>query len=629
MERSLFIKNFRNIGIGEGRKLILNRSIEKGKMGNLIILIGENNSGKSNVLDALEAFGKQVLQERDKTTLSFADKDRTPKLTLSYKVSEKESYTYSIDSDKKVLPRHTLPNGEEIDTDCLTKQAIAEFVDGIQNAVNQYGLADGQINQHMNGLLSLTEPIDPKKADDLIRKLVARVETVAKERQPFQRFIASLFANNSVFKNNPISNFYAKLDQSAAEKSAAIKREFYGEYGFEMLPQIYRYKENPISTADLSTEQSRIFIDKVFRAIGVSPQEVETAYNVFKQTKDHGALETEEYKLNERLTKLSDRFNTIYYRGTQTPKDAYRFKINLERSCIYFSIYRGDKNINLDYQSTGFKWFFNLYFNLMFGNDLKSGDIIIMDEPATNLHVRGQEELRKFLKEFAVANDLTIIIATHSPFLIDLDYLDELRVVLLREGQSYIHNDFSVINGEDPDTLKPIKHSLTVNNHVLLNTDANVVFVEGITDYNYMTAFKNILGKEDIVFIPINGLGDPNGDIKTRHKEIVKTLQRIKKHGPILMVDGDAAGKDMKKFCEKNESELKVFSLGDVDPEFKTIESLFSEADIKKYELKAEDGTFNKKSSMSSALKTYGGADSFSKKTIENFKKLFACIEEF
>lgn len=95
------------------------------------------------------------------------------------------------------------------------------------------------------------------------------------------------------------------------------------------------------------------------------------------------------------------------------------------------------------------------------------------------------------------------------------------------------------------------------------------------------------------------------------------------------MVDGDAAGKDMKKFCEKNESELKVFSLGDVDSEFKTIESLFSETDIKKYELKAENGTFNKKTSLSSALKTYGGADIFSKKTIENFKKLFACIEEF
>lgn len=630
MERSLFIKNFRNIGLGEGRKLILNRSIKKGEMGNLIILIGENNSGKSNVLDALEEFGKQALQARDRTTLDFAPEYQTPMLSLSYKVGEKEYYTYSVDGNNKVYPSHTLPNGEEIGTDCLTQQAISEFVSGIQDVVNHYGLTDGRIITNINELLSLTEPIDPKVADKLIRELVDRVEVVAKERQPrIQRFIYSIFTDNSVFKNNPISNFYTKLNQSAAEKLTAIKTAFSNEYGFELLPKIYRYHESAINTADLSTEQNKNFIHKVFRAIGRTPQEVETAYNAFRQTKDHGVLETEENKLNACITELSEHFNTIYYRGAQTPQNAYRFKIKLEREFIYFSIYRGDKNINLDYQSTGFRWFFNLYFNLLCGSELKAGDIIIMDEPATNLHVGGQIELRKFLKDFAIANDLTLIIATHSPFLIDLDYLDEVRLISLHDGQSFINNDFAAVNGEDPDTLKPIKRSLTVNNHVLWDPDVKVVFVEGITDYNYMTAFKNILDKKDIVFMPINGLGDPNGDIKAKHKEIVKSLQSIKKHGPILMVDGDAAGKDMKNFCATMNSELKVFSLDDVDSSFKTIETLFSDNDTKKYNLIKEDGTPNKHSSTSATLKTYGKEDCFSKTTIGNFKKLLSYIEEF
>ena len=67
-----------------------------------------------------------------------------------------------------------------------------------------------------------------------------------------------------------------------------------------------------------------------------------------------------------------------------------------------------------------------------------------MDEPATNLHVRGQEELRKFLKEFAIKNGITFIIATHSPFLVDLDYLDEIRLISLHDNNvAKIDNVFS------------------------------------------------------------------------------------------------------------------------------------------------------------------------------------------
>ena len=56
MSRRYFkLTNFRNIGLDSNtdNKIIINNSLEKGKMGNLIILIGANNSGKSNVLDAI------------------------------------------------------------------------------------------------------------------------------------------------------------------------------------------------------------------------------------------------------------------------------------------------------------------------------------------------------------------------------------------------------------------------------------------------------------------------------------------------------------------------------------------------------------------------------------------------
>ena len=281
---------------------------------------------------------------------------------------------------------------------------------------------------------------------------------------------------------------------------------------------------------------------------------------------------------------------------------------------------RDEKNITLDYQSTGFKWFFNLYFNLLTSNNLKSGDIVIMDEPATNLHAEGQQELRGFLKEFAIKNDITIVIATHSPFLIDIDYLDELRVVTMEDSISSINNDFSTIDLEDPDSLKPIKKALTVRNHVLYDPDNKVIFVEGITDYNYMVAFKKKFDVKDVVFLPIKGVGKYNSpDFKEKQKEISKRLIEIKKHNPILMVDADGAGKSMKN--TNKDSELSVFSLSDVRQEFKQIEDLFSQQD-------KENLNLEKHSSTSSQFKTFEIDNvSLSEETINNFKEVFKFID--
>lgn len=250
-----------------------------------------------------------------------------------------------------------------------------------------------------------------------------------------------------------------------------------------------------------------------------------------------------------------------------------------------------------------------------------SGDIVIMDEPATNLHVKGQQELREFLKEFAIKHDLTMVIATHSPFLIDMDYLDELRVVIMENNLSSINNDFSTIDLEDPDSLKPIKEALTINNHVLFDPDNKVVFVEGITDYNYMVAFKKKFEISNVIFLPIKGVGKyGTPDFKTKQKEISKRLIKIKKHMPILMVDGDGAGNSMKN--TNKESELCVFSLSDVSPKFKKIEDLFTQDDKLKFNL-------TKHSSSSSQFKTFEIENiGLSQETISNFKQVIEFIEK-
>ncbi len=54
-KRVLKLHHFRNLGRKSPTKLLLNSSFEN-KHGGLVVLVGENNVGKSNVLEALTIF---------------------------------------------------------------------------------------------------------------------------------------------------------------------------------------------------------------------------------------------------------------------------------------------------------------------------------------------------------------------------------------------------------------------------------------------------------------------------------------------------------------------------------------------------------------------------------------------
>jgi len=619
MERVLEIEKFRNLGIDKKEKLIINKSLEKGKMGDLVILIGANNSGKSNVLDALLAFGNNGIKDRDVTTLSYKDDDRVPSLSLVTKDGEfvysyKRVYGQSnpiICLPSKKLNKKTAEQNARLMLDVLSNLPKTP-------GVNIFDCSE--INAHLESAKTLE---DYEKVLNELESLIEKYYTFCNNYS--YRSIWSIIVKDIGDKSRILSEI--KHGSSLNRDKAEFDEIFKTKYEISAIPQVINYQESPITNSKLSTDWSSIsnnsFFTTVLNSIGVSNQEILNVYGEFRKYNNNGVLVTLARDLNKKLKTISKKFNDLYF----LEDDSYKFEINFESSKIYFNIFRDGTSITLDHQSTGFKWFFNLYFNILCGKTLNPGDILIMDEPATNLHVLGQEELRKFLKEFAITNDITIILATHSPFLIDLDYLDEIRVISMENNKAKIDNDFATINMEDADSLLSVKNALTVSNHILLDPDVKVVFVEGITDYNYMVAFKKLLKRDDVVFLPIRGIGKYGSEgFKDKQFAISKRLIQIKKHGPILMVDSDGAGKSMKN--TNKDSELNVFALADVDAAFKDIETLFSETDLKKLEIVNNRGDVEKHSILSSIFKTHIAPDfKFSKTTINNFEKLFKHID--
>ena len=624
-ERSLRIQAFRNIGFkGEApwhERLVINNSLKKGNLGDLRIIIGANNSGKSNVLCALDVINNTELSERDVTDLFFDDNCRSPEITLFARDEgdKEDRFAYKIEfgkDDSVVIPNST--NNEYIFC-YLTKE----------NILNELSIVSEHESSilHCNNLAELYKVNSDKTelSENEFRELGISILNTLEAHNEYHHGSSALRTFFRSIENTDIWHEYVNFDNLSTESENCtdkINKGYRSIYGYNFIPNILPYNEQQIRNEILSTDYDSIenssFFMALFNSIKEDPSHLKKIRKEFVARRNMSALKQTTKELNSKLSAVSDKFNRLYY----LEKEPYSFEIDLQDKRIYFCLYKGGKAIQIDYQSTGFRWFFNLFFNLLNSTDLNPGDIITMDEPATNLHVKGQRELRGFLKEFAVQNDITIIVATHSPFLIDMDNLDEVRIIINENNISRIENNFSAAIKGDPDSLRAIKESLTIENRILVDPDETVVFVEGITDYNYLTAFKKLLNRKNITFLPINGVGENKKDCENTSKELL----RIRKHNPILLVDNDAAGLQMKSVNEKD-SALNVVSLNEIDSNFKDIESLFAIADLKKFGLIDENGKCIKHASTSSVFKNHVKTNELSKETLSNFDKLFTHLD--
>ena len=156
---------------------------------------------------------------------------------------------------------------------------------------------------------------------------------------------------------------------------------------------------------------------------------------------------------------------------------------------------------------------------------------------------------------------------------------------------------------------------MTIEQNVLYNLKTEVVWVEGITDYNYLTMFKNLLGYKNIAFLPFNGVGK---DDETQQK-VLKRLVSIEFHKRNLLVDGDKAGKKMKMLCKDTafSNAICISDLSTPEKKLTEIEDLFSCDDKKKFDLG------QKSADQSSLMKATCRLEDFSQETVDNFKSLF------
>ncbi|GAA7261545.1 hypothetical protein ID0476_10280 [Helicobacter pylori] len=282
-----------------------------------------------------------------------------------------------------------------------------------------------------------------------------------------------------------------------------------------------------------------------------------------------------------------------------------------------------------------FGFLYNVRSNFSFNKNI----IYVMDEPATHLSVPARKEFRKFLKEYAHKHNTTFVLATHDPFLVDTDHLDEIRIVEKETEGSAIENNFNYSLKNDAnrnsDALDKIKRFLGVSQNVFHNPQKHrIIFVEGTTDYYYLSAFKLYFNEREFKNDPIPFTFLPISGLKANPKDMQKTIKKLCEldSNPIVLIDDDRKdGSDPQKvkseqFKRANKEMpdlITILQLSSCDENFKQIEDCFSANDKEEY-------AKNKCKELSMAFKTrllYSKKDDVvSEETKKNFLKLFEWI---
>lgn len=453
----------------------------------------------------------------------------------------------------------------------------------------------------------------------------------------------------------PLESFQKDMQR---QKDRDIIKE---HFDITFLPNIVLYKENAIAKKDLKVEPSKINKSSFFQALfTILDEDIAMIQEDYKEN-DSDYLTTTQNEINKFFTSTIDkRFNDLYC----LEQPVYSFHIRLDSDSVELSMSKNGDTINLERQSTGFRKFFNLFFNFLYKGEIGRGDIVLIDEPENSLSIPAQKDLRKFLKDYGRKSGILFIIATHSPSMLDITHLDEVRIVkalnslesseIENPKGSLIINDFSMLGYGASDTLDSVREALGTD---IEFDKTKLIFVEGIMDYNILNAYSQFYDYKDsnkLIFLPLSGLG--RNDTESRDENDNKALQfspeqkqkaenlitfakRLRIH-PILLVDNDGAGKAMKKGIEDEEkfkNKISVITLKDIFENASgaiknnvyAIESLFSKADREKFGF--DTCKENKQSNIVSSVfkNTENLKEKLSQESKKNFNELFTYLIGF
>jgi predicted ATPase len=146
---------------------------------------------------------------------------------------------------------------------------------------------------------------------------------------------------------------------------------------------------------------------------------------------------------------------------------------------------------NFSQRSSGFQWFFSFLAAFSEFEDRGHDVIVLLDEPALNLHGRAQADFLRFINE-RLASKFQVIYATHSPFMVEPSRLDRVRILEDKgiDAGTVVSDDVTTV---DSDSLLPLKAALGHEVAQNLTLGPENEFIEGTGDFNNLQTMRDYL----------------------------------------------------------------------------------------------------------------------------------------
>jgi ABC-type Mn2+/Zn2+ transport system ATPase subunit len=568
------IKNFKGI---EHINLPLS---EHGK-GQIHTLVGLNESGKTTILEAIDAFAdkaskfEQVLYEETHRSSSIQDYvPKNKKSNFNDEITIQATFKIENEDKKKIRLHMSNKYDFQLDTDQLgesfTVKKIFKFEDsnyvGTQNlwGINIYGKKKRAQKE---------KRLTPQ--DELWRKAIYFIETLMPTISYFPTFLfdfpEKIYLEET--KNETKQNRYYRtviqdildsLDEGLNVQKHIVDRVHEENSEGNIIFNPFLYFQNKDTKAQ---------IDSVLYKIGDKVSEI-----IFKTWN-----EVFERKLKNK--------SVIIDFGTDSDNN------NSDEQKVYLEFYikDGSSSYSITERSLGFRWFFCFLLFTQFRGFRKEDKnaLFLFDEPASNLHSGAQNQL---LDSFPKVTEkgCSIIYSTHSHHLINPKWLENTFIIQNlaidydneeEYGASQYTNikahKYKTFVGKNPDKLtyfQPILEKLEYRPSALENVPDAIIF-EGKHDYYAFSYFDNVIfkNKYGLTYMPGTGANDLDSLISL-YKGWGKNF--------IIMLDGDKAGTKAKQYYQDEWllGEDQVFTFFDVDKKWEgqSLEKLFSDNDRKK-----------------------------------------------
>ena len=294
---------------------------------------------------------------------------------------------------------------------------------------------------------------------------------------------------------------------------------------------------------------------------------------------------------NPNVEKMRDDISQAFQTKVAKPfLDFYKqeqvgFYIAFDQSSLRFGAKSNNTPYMLSERSNGLQWYFNLYVSLITEEIADKNIVLLIDEPGISLHITAQSELLKLFDDLCEKNK-QIIYTTHSPFMLDTDKLGRIRPIEKDEnGITRINNKhYAELEGLSTiETLSPLIHAMGAT-FSKLSPELNNLYVitEGIIDSLYIKAmldFLEVSENNKPFIIPCVGVG---------HEHDIASILIGWGCDFKCLIDYDKAGYDESKVLNKLDLlysgkvitvNTKYINKADMEKNSETIESLLSSED--------------------------------------------------